>query len=212
MKNIITKIKQPKVLKVLLTSFVIILVLAGFFFFQTKENKILVEDSLISAPLITIVPSTAGKLEELNVYENEIIKKGDPLMTVSGQTTYADADGLVVMANNLVGGVVNPQTSIIQVINPADIRVAGTLDENKGLKDVRVGQVVSFSVDAYPGKTFWGYVDEVSPSAKQTQASFSISSERPTQQFVIYARFDTSAHPEIKNGMSAKMTVYTKTP
>jgi hypothetical protein len=41
---------------------------------------------------------------------------------------------------------------------------------------------------------------------------FSVSSERPTQQFLIYARLNAYAYPQIKNGMSAKMTVYTNTP
>jgi multidrug resistance efflux pump len=79
------------------------------------------------------------------------------------------------------------------------------------LDQIKVGQVVSFTIDAFPGKTYWGYVDEVAPTAKTSQLSFSISSERPTQQFIVYARFNSAKYPEIKNGMSAKMTVYTKT-
>jgi multidrug efflux pump subunit AcrA (membrane-fusion protein) len=98
------------------------------------------------------------------------------------------------------------------MINFADMRVAGTIDENKGLDKVKIGQTVSFTVDALPGTTFWGYVDEISPTAKQTQLQFSVSSERPTQQFLVYARFNSYAYPQIKNGMSAKMTVYTNTP
>jgi multidrug resistance efflux pump len=212
MKNFFAKLKQPKVFRPLITVLVIVAAAAVVLYMNSRNGKIVVEDSIISAPLINIVPPVPGKMDEMNVYENEMVKKGDPLMTVAGQTTYADANGLVVMANNQVGGVVSVQTPVIQIINPSDIRVAGTIDENKGLNEVKVGQVVSFTVDAYPGKKYWGYVDEVSPSAKQTQAAFSISSERPTQQFIIYARFDTSAFPEIKNGMSAKMTVFTKMP
>jgi multidrug resistance efflux pump len=98
------------------------------------------------------------------------------------------------------------------MINFADMRVTGTIDENKGLDSVKIGQIVSFTVDALPGEIFWGYIDEISPTAKQTQLQFSVSSERPTQQFLVYARFNAYAYPQIKNGMSAKMTVYTNTP
>ena len=97
------------------------------------------------------------------------------------------------------------------MIRPVNMRVTGTIDENKGLNTIHVGQVVSFTIDALPGKTFWGYVDEISASAVAPAFSFSTSSERPTQQFTVYAKFDTSANPAIKNGMSAKMVVYTKT-
>ena len=115
------------------------------------------------------------------------------------------------MANNQVGGSVSPQTPLVQLIDPSQMRVSGTIDENKGLDQIHVGQVVSFTVDAYPGKTFWGYVDEVAQTAKTTQASFSISNERPTQQFQVYARFNATAYPELKNGMSAKMEIFTNT-
>jgi multidrug resistance efflux pump len=97
------------------------------------------------------------------------------------------------------------------MIRPVNLRVTGTIDENKGLKDIHVGQVVSFTVDALPGNTYWGYVDEISPSAVAPAFSFSTSTERATQQFTVYAKFDSALYPAIKNGMSAKMVVYTKT-
>jgi multidrug resistance efflux pump len=89
--------------------------------------------------------------------------------------------------------------------------VVGKIDENKGLKDIRVGQTVSFTVDALPGNTYWGYIDEISPSALAPAFSFSTSSERSTQQFNVYAKFDSSLYSLIKNGMSAKIVVYTRT-
>ena len=98
------------------------------------------------------------------------------------------------------------------MIRPVNLRVAGTIDENKGLNYLRVGQVVSFTVDALPGQSYWGYIDEISPTAVTSAFSFSTSTERTTQQFTVYAKFDSSAYSAIKNGMSAKMTVYTKTP
>jgi len=41
------------------------------------------------------------------------------------------------------------------MINFADMRVAGTIDENKGLDKIKIGQIVSFTVDALPSMTFW---------------------------------------------------------
>ncbi len=211
MKNLFSKLGNPKILRPLLTVLVVLLVISGYYFYQAREGRVFIDDSLIQAPIIAVAPTTPGKLLETNVYENEHVKKGDPLATVGSQTLYADTTGLIIMANNQIGSLVNATTPVVQMINPVDMRVAGTIDENKGLSEIRVGQVVSFTVDALPGKTFWGYVDEISPSAKQTQAAFSISSERPTQQFVVYARFNATAFPQIKNGMSAKMTIYTYT-
>ncbi len=211
MKKLFAKIKNPKVLRVLITILLVILFVGGYVFYQFKEGRVGIDNSVVSAPIITISPLTPGKLEEMDVYENESIKKGDTIGIIGGAPLAADSDGLVIMANNQIGSIVSAQNPVAQLIRPVDMRIAGTLDENKGLEHIKVGQVASFTVDALPGKTFWGYVDEISPSAKQTQATFSISSERPTQQFVVYVRFDATHAPEIKNGMSAKMTVFTDT-
>lgn len=210
MKKIISKIRNPKVLRSIIAVFVIAFIVGGFIYYQKTKNRILIENSLISAPIINIMPSQPGRLTELDAVEGHTVKTGDTLAVVGSETLRSQSDGLIILANSGVGGAVSNQTPFIQMIKTQDLRVAGTIDENKGLNDIKVGQVASFSVDALPGKTFWGYVDEISPSAKQTQISFSISSERPTQQFQVYVRFDSSSYPQIKNGMSAKITVYTK--
>lgn len=211
MKKLFAKLRNPKVYRPLFAGIGIAAIIAALLFYELRRDRIFIDDSLVSAPVTSIAPPTAGTLTQLSVYEGEMIKKGDTVAVIDGETVRTDTDGLVIQASNQIGSSVNPQSTIVQIINPSDMRIAGTIDENKGMDQIRVGQAVSFTVDALPGKTFWGYIDEVSPTAKQTQLSFSISSERPTQQFVIYARFDATKYPEIKNGMSAKMTVYTRT-
>ncbi|HSW96926.1 MAG TPA: efflux RND transporter periplasmic adaptor subunit [Candidatus Saccharimonadales bacterium] len=211
MKKLLKHFKNPKVFRTFLTIVGIGVVIAGLLYYEATRNRVFIDNSLVDAPITTIAPPTSGTLTEIDVYEGEKVNKGDAIGVVDGQTIHTDTDGIIIQANNQMGTSVNTQSTIAQLINVSNMRIAGTLDENKGLNDIHVGQVVSFSVDALPGKTFWGYVDEISPSAKQTQLAFSISSERPTQQFVVYARFDASKYPDIKNGMSAKMTVFTGT-
>jgi multidrug resistance efflux pump len=212
MKNFLAKIKDPKILRALLVVFIIVALIAGYIFYELLRDRVPIEDSLIQAPIVTISPEVAGKILDLKVYEGEKVKKGDTLAIVGTSSLTAYQDGLIVSTDNAIGSIASAQTPVVQMINFADMRVTGTIDENKGLDKVKIGQAVSFTVDALPGTTFWGYVDEISPTAKQTQLQFSVSSERPTQQFLVYARFNAYAYPQIKNGMSAKMTVYTNTP
>jgi multidrug resistance efflux pump len=212
MKNVLSKIKNPKVLRALLVVFIAIALIGGFVFYQLLKDRVSIEDSLIQAPIITISPEVPGKILDIKVYEGEKVKRGDALGIVGTSSLNAYQDGLIVSTNNAIGSIASAQTPVVQMINFADMRVAGTLDENKGLDKIKIGQIVSFTVDALPGQTFWGYVDEISPTAKQTQLQFSVSSERPTQQFLVYARFNAFAYPQIKNGMSAKMAIFTNTP
>ena len=211
-KNLFAKIKDPKIMRILIVIIVAVLLIGGFFIYEKTKDRVSIENSLVLAPIVSISPDAQGKILAIKVYDGEKVRKGDNLATVGTKTLNAYEDGLIVSTNNAVGSIANPQVPVVQMINFSDMRIAGTLDETKGLDKVKIGQAVSFTVDALPGLTFWGYVDEISPTAKQTQLQFSVSSERPTQQFLIYARFNAYANPAIKNGMSAKMTVYTKTP
>ncbi len=210
MKNLIAKIRNPKVLRTLLIVIISAIIIGGTYYLLKKENRIEIDNSLAQAPIISLAPLAPGRLTEINVHEGDAVNKGDTLAIIGTDSLKAYTNGLIIKVINTPGGTVTPQTTIVQMIDPAIMRIVGTLDENKGLKDIKIGQVASFTIDALPGKTFWGYVDEIAPSAKQTALSFSISNERPTQQFEIYVKFDPKKYPEIKNGMSAKMTVYTK--
>src|ERR1035437_513847 len=212
MKNLIAKIKNPKVLRVILIVIVSVLLIGGFVGYQLLKDRVGVDNSLVQAPIIIISPEVPGKIMDIKVYEGKQVKKGDLLAIVGTSSLNAYQDGLVVATNNAIGSIASGQTPVVQMIKFSDMRIAGTIAENKGLDKVRVGQVVAFTIDALPNQTFWGYVDEIGATSKQTALQFSVSSERPTQQFLIYARFDAYKYPQIKNGMSAKMTVYTNTP
>ncbi len=199
-------------MRIIILAVVAIVLIGGFVFYEKLRDRVNIDNSLIQAPIITISPQGPGTLVDLRVYEGEKVKKGDTLAVVGTQSLNAYQDGIIISTTQSIGGLAGAQTPVVQMINPSDMRVAGTIDENKGLNKIKIGQPVSFTVDAIPSQIFWGYVDEISPTAKQTQLQFSISSERPTQQFIIYARFDANKYPQIRNGMSAKMTVYTNTP
>lgn len=211
MKKILTLFKNPKFLKIAGGIFLVVLLISAYITFQKMTGRIFIDKSLIQSPVITISPSLSGKVQEIDVKEGQTVGVGDTLAVVGSETLRADTDGLIISALDLTGSTVNPATQLIQMIRPVNMRVSGTIDEDKGLSNIQVGQVVSFTVDALPGKTFWGYVDEISPSAVAPAFSFSTSTERTTQQFTVYAKFDTASYPAIKNGMSAKMVVYTKT-
>lgn len=184
--------------------------LTGGYLSAFSSPRTHIDNSQIQAPVITISPTVQGKVQSIDAKEGQLVEQGDTLAVVGSETIRTDTDGLIISAPDLTGSTVSPNTQLIQMIRPSSMRVAGTIDENKGLSKLEVGQVVSFTVDALPGKTFWGYLDEISPSARTSAFSFSTSTERTTQQFSVYTKFDANAYPAIKNGMSAKMTVYTK--
>lgn len=212
MKKILARFKNPKIIKIFVALIIFLFIFGGVFFYLKTMQRVYIENSVVSSSVIPLSPSLPGILRSVAAIEGQKVKKGDAVAVVGTEIIRPYTDGIVAETNKQIGAFVSPQTPVAKLINTDEMRIDGTIDENKGLNLIKVGQVVSFTIDAIPGKNFWGYVDEISQSAKQTGATFSISSERPTQQFEVFARFDANSYPEIKNGMSAKMTVYTNMP
>ncbi len=188
----------------------VFVVLGGFIFWQDNHNTLFIENSVINAPIINLSASTGGMLNTLYVHEGDTVSVNMPLASVGSDTVTAKQDGIVVGVTNTVGAFFAPGQTVVSMIHPDDLRVVGTIDETKGLDQVHPGQKVTFTVDTYGNKTYVGVVDSVSQTADNTGVVFSISDKRPVNKFDIKVRFTVAQYPELKNGMSAKITVYLK--
>ena len=207
--NKVSFIKKPWV-QSLIGVVVIFGLLGGFIFWQTTKNTVLVENSYLVAPVVNLSPSIPGILNALYVKEGDRISANSEVALVGSQIIYAKADGIVGSAPQVVGTYFSPGQTVVSIINMSQMRVVGAIDETKGLKDIAVGQRATFTVDAFPGRTFEGAVVEISPTANNTSVVFSISDKRPVENFNVKVNYDVAKYPELKNGMSAKITVHTK--
>ncbi len=187
----------------------VILIVAGVAAYLISSNReIAITSSSISAPLIALSPSASGRLNAVYVNPGDLVTPGMPVALVGTEVLQAKVAGLIVAVNDTVGAQVPPSEGVVTMIDPSQLRVVGKIDENKGLSRIHVGDPVVFTVDAYGSRKFKGVVDEVAPTANQSGIVFNISSQREVQQFDVKARFDTTAYPFLKNGMSARMYVY----
>lgn len=194
-----------------LISFVVIFgALAGFLFWQAQKNTILIENSDLEAPIINLTPSAPGILNSLYVKEGDIVEANMQIALVGSQIISIKVGGTVSSAPNVLGSYFSPGQTVASVVNTSEMKVVGQIDETKGLNSLKVGQRATFSVDAFPGKIYEGVVDEISPVSNDNGIIFSISDQRPVKKFEVKVRFNVASYPELKSGMSAKITVYTK--
>lgn len=193
---------------------VVILVVGGIgagIYYYVSGKTIYIDQSTIQAPLINLSPSNSGNLQAVFVKAGDMVTTDEPVAEVGNEIVKAQTDGEIVSVDQNIGEFENALTGqavVATMIDPTQLRVVGSLDENKGLSDVQVGDSASFTVDAFGGKQYQGIVDEVSPTSKQSGVVFDISSQRPTNEFDVYVRFDPTKYPELKNGMSARIWVY----
>ena len=194
-----------------LISFVVIFgVLAFFLFWQMQKNTVSIENSDLEAPIINLTPGAPGVLNALYVKEGDKVEANTQIALVGSQIISTKVGGVVASAPNVLGSYFSPGQTVVSVVNTFEMKVVGKIDETKGLSSLKIGQRATFSVDAFPGKTYDGIVDQISPVSSDTGVVFSISDKRPVEKFEIKVRFNVSSYPELKSGMSAKITVYTK--
>lgn len=172
------------------------------------NREVAITSSAISAPLIALSPTGAGRLDEVYVNPGDTVSANTAVALVGTEVVRTKLAGLVVSVNDTVGAQVTPGSAVVTMIDPSQLRVVGKIDENKGLAQIQVGDPVRFTVDAFGSRTFQGVVDEIAPTSNQSGIVFNISSQREVQQFDVKVRFDTTAYPLLKNGMSARMWVY----
>jgi multidrug resistance efflux pump len=187
-----------------------LVIVGGFLYWQMSSTRVGIDTSLINAPVIDLSPTTPGQLEEIYVNEGDNVAANTPVAKVGDEIVKTKVAGEIISIQNNIGKTFNPGQAVVSMIDRSQLRVIGTIDENKGLDKIHVGQLASFTVDAFGSKQYQGVVDEVSPSSNQSDVVFNISDARQEQQFNVKVRFNTDSYPELKNGMSAKLTIFIK--
>ncbi len=204
-----SKSRTPKQewMRAAILSLLILIVAGGFIYWRMYQGRISIDTASIEAPEIDLAPSTGDILEEVYVREGDTVPANMVVARVGNELLKSKVAGLIVSVPKNVGADVRSGETVVAMIDPSALRVVGRIDEDKGLKNVTVGDTVVFTVDAFGGKKYSAVVDEVAPASRNSGVVFNISDKREVKQFDIKARFDTNAYPELKNGMSARMYI-----
>src|SRR5256884_2080384 len=127
----------------------------------------------------------------------------------------APSSGVVSKKSVEVGQLVQPGQPLMSVVPLEDVWLTANLKETE-IADVKPGEPVDFTVDAYPGAHFRGHVESISPA---TGGRFSLlPPDKPTGNFTkvvqrvpVRIRPDNvdPAHP-LRPGMSVDVTIQTK--
>jgi multidrug resistance efflux pump len=183
------------------------LLFAAYWWFVIR-TRVYTDTADIEAPLIGIGPESPGILKQILVKDGDILATSTPVARIDNTYLITNSSGVVVGTDDAVGSLFSPGQAVVTMINPADLRLVAKVDENNGLADIKPGDKVVFTLDAFGSRKFTGTVDEIVPTSYQSSIAFDISDTREEQQFEVKIFYDVADNPEILNGMSAKVWIY----
>ncbi|HEY4526633.1 MAG TPA: HlyD family secretion protein [Candidatus Paceibacterota bacterium] len=189
---------------------VILGVAGGAYYLMNASTRISIDKAEVSAPLIPLSPQNARELKNILVHEGDEVQADTVVAQVGNELIKTQTAGRIVLVNSNIGKLFNRGESVVQMVQSDQLRVEARVAEDKGLKDIVVGQRAVFTVDAYGSKEYEGIVDEVSPAPLEAGVAFNISDKRTTKEYVVKIRFDLTRYPELSYGMSARAWVYIK--
>jgi multidrug resistance efflux pump len=190
--------------------FAIVAIIAGGTYWYVSSQTVYIDQSVVQAPVINLSPTNSGPLQAVFVKVGDIVTANQPIARVGDEVVESQTSGEIVSIDKNIGELENAGQSVVAtMVDPTELRVVGHLDENKGLSDVKVGDVARFTVDTFGSKEYYGVVDEVGQTSQVSETS-NIFNQRPVNEFNVYVRFDPVRYPELKDGMSARIWVYIK--
>src|SRR5436190_14313140 len=112
------------------------------------------------------------------------------------KTTFKNGGNMVEF---MEGDEVRPGQPVVEVVNPAVMRVRARVNQ-ADMNDLRVGQTVRVGLDAYPELTFNGTVDQISPIGQPSSLS-------PKVRNFIVLVLVKGAHPNLMPDLTASLDV-----
>lgn len=203
------KLRSKKIRIIASAIFIVILALVGYYFYS-RRDVVYAENAEISAPIITLSPSSPDILQEILVKEGERVTAREPVAKMQNGFVRAETNGIIAGTDNEVGKIFSPGEAVVTMVDTDDLRVVAHVEENKGFSRIKVGQKVTFTVDAFGSEKFYGTVDEIAETADQSSVVFSISDERQEKDFSVKIKYNVYDYPQLLDGMSARVWIDTK--
>ncbi|MDI3480508.1 MAG: hypothetical protein PWQ97_163 [Tepidanaerobacteraceae bacterium] len=208
------------------------------YYFYEESHFFTTENAQVSADMVTVTPEVTGKISEWNVKVGDNVKAGQILgkLDISSLITNtainsqalsstADAiiskadikspiDGKVIQSDVMRGEVVSPGMELATIADISNMYIKANVEETSIFK-IKQGQKVDIGIDAYPGRHFTGFVDNI---GEATESVFSVfptlntSGEfsKVTQLIPVRINIVNESNLKLMPGMNATVRIHIK--
>jgi multidrug resistance efflux pump len=224
-----------KIGRLIMIEVIVIVILAalgvgGYYLWWQGQHYVSTDDAQLSGNLVTVVATAPGKIAGSLPVVGSQVKAGQQILTESVSTTTAatgktpavpvvtnlpvnaTATGRVAQVSVVDGQIVAPGTPLATIVATTGNQVVANIPETE-ISNVKVGQFVDVTIDAYPGDTFPGHVTAVVPATQSalsilpsTQASGNYT--KVTQRVPVLITFENPNGVRLYTGLSVEIRVH----
>lgn len=141
------------------------LLIAGYIYFSNRSKYVSTNDASVSVQSTSVVALASGKLTSWALHDGDTVSKGQVIgieTTPTGQTMNLTSpiNGDVLKQDAVAGEIVVPGDLLAELANLSNEYIVAYVPETD-IRHVVVGQTVDIYLDAYPGTTFSGVVQNI---------------------------------------------------
>src|SRR5437763_9653691 len=186
------------------------------------------DDAQVTSKIINVSAPMVGTLTTLNVKLGDAVTAGQTIGTITGAPTASASgttsnspsvnivsplNGTIIQMPAVQGEGVAPGFPIATVTDLSSATVTAYVDES-AIDNIKVGQDVDITIDAYSGTNFTGHVQQI---IKATAGQFSLlPNQDPTssnftkvgQRIPVVISLDGNGNKDILPGMSVSVTIH----
>ncbi|HVI42601.1 MAG TPA: efflux RND transporter periplasmic adaptor subunit [Anaerovoracaceae bacterium] len=189
--------KAKKIITIVVAVLLAVGAITGVYFLYESMNYFKTNNASVSADTVKVMPLVSGTIESWNVQEGDDVKQGQVLgkqdvaslvssskvdqtalensadSILSKAEIKAPIDGKIVQSNVIKGSTAAAGATVAVLADTSNLYIKANIEETDIFK-IKTGQKVIVKMDAYPGKSFIGYVETIS-AATQTALNGSMS-------------------------------------
>lgn len=141
----------------------------GYYYYNKSVNYLSTDNAQVAGQQVTIAAPANGKITEWNGTSGDKFKKGDTIGKIQaisdkGASSEVDVkaptDGTLVQSKAVKNSITAAGTPLAISYNLDDLWVTANIEET-AIDDVKVGQDVDVTVDAYPNMKLNGKVEQI---------------------------------------------------
>lgn len=170
--------KKKKIMIIVFAAMVLTLVCVTGYYWYMRSHYVRTDDARLDGTIVKISPQISGKISDMAVAEGDNITEGaivarqvdftlTPGSNLDLSVIKSPVSGTVIKKIGNVGEVGVPGQPIVMVADLKSLYITANIEETE-LHKVKPGELVEFTVDAFPGKHFTGSVISMGEATTST--------------------------------------------